>query len=100
MEEQLAAGLGEGPIAGLVEDHEVETAEMAGEPTLPPVAGFAVELIDEVDDVEEAAAGSPRMQARAMPTARWVSPEPVPTTQHQIALMRPASSRTRVSLTG
>jgi hypothetical protein len=31
---------------------------MVGEPTLPPVAGFAVKLVDQVDDVEEAAAGT------------------------------------------
>ena len=31
---------------------------MVGEPTLTPGAGFAVELVDQVDDVEEAAAGA------------------------------------------
>jgi hypothetical protein len=58
VEEQLAAGLGEGQIAELVEDYEVEAAETVGEAALVSVAGFAVEPVDQVDDVEEATAGA------------------------------------------
>src|SRR3954465_438658 len=58
MEEQLAAGLGEGQIAELVEDDEVEPGEMIGDAALAAGAGFALQLVDEVDDVVEAAAQS------------------------------------------
>src|SRR5690606_18362632 len=58
MEQQLAAGLGEGQIAKLVEDHEVEAAEEVGGAALPTGAGLGLELVDEIDDVEEAAAGA------------------------------------------
>jgi hypothetical protein len=70
VEQQLPAGLGEGQIAELVrcgrgdpaaplkEDHEVEAAEMVGEPALAAGAGLAVEPVDQVDNVVEAAAGA------------------------------------------
>ena len=58
VEQQLAAGLGEGQIAQFVEHDEVEAAEMVGELALPAGAGLGVKLVDEVDDVEEAAAGA------------------------------------------
>jgi hypothetical protein len=35
VEQQLSAGLGEGQIAQLVEDDEVEAGEVIGEPSLP-----------------------------------------------------------------
>ena len=43
MEQELAAGLGEGQIAELVEDDEVEAAKMIGGPALAAVAGLGVE---------------------------------------------------------
>ncbi len=58
MEEQLAAGLGEGQVAELVEDDEVEAGEVIGDAALAAGAGLGFELVDEVDDVEEAAAGA------------------------------------------
>jgi hypothetical protein len=58
VEEQLAAGLGEGQVAELVEDDEVHAAEVIGDAALAAGAGFGLELVDEVDDVEEAAAGA------------------------------------------
>ena len=58
MEEQLAAGLGEGQIAEFVEHDEVEAGEIIGDAPLAAGAGFALEPVDEVDDVEEAAAGA------------------------------------------
>lgn len=38
---------------------------------------FGVELVDQIDDIEEAAAAPLRMQARATAMARWVFPVPV-----------------------
>ena len=53
MEQELAAGLGEWQIAQLVEDQKVEAGEQVGGPALPLGAGFGVELVHQVDDVEE-----------------------------------------------
>ena len=58
VEEQLTAGLGEGQIAKLVEHDQVHAAEMVGETALAAGAGLGLELVDEIDDVEEAAPGA------------------------------------------
>jgi hypothetical protein len=54
VEEQLAAGLGEGQVAEFVKNDEVEAREMVGEAALATGAGRGLELVDQVDDVEEA----------------------------------------------
>jgi hypothetical protein len=75
-----------------------------GDATLAAGTGFGLELVDEVDDVEEAPLAPPRMQARAMPTATWVLPVPVPPISTRLRCWArkppPARSRTRVSLMG
>ena len=43
MEQELAAGLGEGQVAELVEDDEVHAGEVIGEPALASVAGLGFE---------------------------------------------------------
>ena len=58
MEQQLSAGLGEGQVAEFVEHDEVEAGDMIGDAALAAGAGLGLELIDEVDDVEEATAGA------------------------------------------
>jgi hypothetical protein len=58
MEQELAAGLGEGQIAELVEDDEVEAGEMIGDAALAAGAGLGLELVDEINNVEEATAGA------------------------------------------
>jgi len=58
VEQELAAGLGEGQVAELVEDDEVHAGEVVGHAALAPGTGFGLELVDEIDDVEEAAAGA------------------------------------------
>jgi len=58
MEEQLAAGLGEGQIAEFVEHHEVEAAQVVGDAALPAGPSLGVEPVEQVDDVEEARAGA------------------------------------------
>jgi hypothetical protein len=60
VEQELAAGLGERQIAEFVEDDEVHAGQVIGKPSLPRVAGFGLEPIDEIDHVVEptAAAGS------------------------------------------
>ena len=54
----MAAGLGEGQIAELVEDDEVEPGEIIGHPALATGARLGLELVDQIDDVEEPAAGA------------------------------------------
>ena len=46
MEEQLAAAVGKGPIAQLVEDDEVNLGELLGQPVDAPCAGFGHQLVD------------------------------------------------------
>jgi hypothetical protein len=58
MEKELAAGLGEGQVAELVENDEVHAGEMIGDPALPTVAGLGFEPIDEIDDIVEPATGA------------------------------------------
>lgn len=54
MEQQLAAGLREGEIAEFVEDQEVEAAEQVCRAPLSVGAGFGIELVHQVHDIEEA----------------------------------------------
>lgn len=56
MEEELTTGLGEWEIAELVHDDEVESGDEVGKPPLLSATCLRLEPIDEVDDVEEAAA--------------------------------------------
>jgi len=58
VEEKLATGLGERQIAEFIQHDEVHPGQMLGEPTLSSIAGLGLEAIDEVDYVEEAAAGT------------------------------------------
>jgi hypothetical protein len=53
VEQELAAGLGEGQIAEFIEDDEVHAGQVIGEPTLPSIAGLSLEPIDEIDHVVE-----------------------------------------------
>jgi hypothetical protein len=46
VEQELAAGLGEGQIAEFVEDDEVYPGQMISEPTLSCVAGLGLEPVD------------------------------------------------------
>jgi hypothetical protein len=48
VEEQLAAGLGEGQVAEFVKNDEVEAREMVGEAALATGAGLGLELVDQV----------------------------------------------------
>ena len=70
VEEQLAAGLGEGEVTELAEDDEVHAAEVVGDAALTAGKRLGLELVDEIDDVEEAPPGAAADAARAMPTAR------------------------------
>ncbi len=58
VEQELAAGLGEREIAELVEDQEVEAGDQVRGAALAFGAGFGVELVHQVDDIEEPAAAA------------------------------------------
>ena len=49
MEEQLAARLGEGQIAQLVQDDQIQPGQVFGHPSLAPGSGFGFEPIDQID---------------------------------------------------
>ncbi len=55
MEQQLAAGLREGQIAGFIQDQEIETGYQIGCPALAFCAGFSIQFVYEINDVEEVA---------------------------------------------
>ena len=56
MEQQLPAGLREREIAEFIEDDDVEASEIVGDVSLASGAGLGLELVDEIDGGEEAAA--------------------------------------------
>ena len=58
MEQELAAGLSERQIAEFVENEEVHSGELIGDPTLPSVTGLSLEPVDEIDHVVEPATGA------------------------------------------
>ena len=80
MEQQLAAGLGQGQIAEFVENEEVEPGEAIGDPALPPGARFGLQSIDQVDRGMEAATGAGADAGAGNGYGRWLFPVPVPPT--------------------
>ena len=56
MEEKLSTRLGEGQIAKLVENDKIEPCQMIGDATLTASAGLGLQPIDQINDIEEAAA--------------------------------------------
>jgi len=55
VEQQLSAGLGERQIAELIEHDEVHAAEIFGHPSLAAGAALGRKLVEQIDNVEEAA---------------------------------------------
>lgn len=75
MEQELAAGLRERQVAELVQDHEVEAAEVVGHTALA-----ASSLLTRSTTLKNRPRAPSRMQARAIAMAKWVLPVPVPPT--------------------
>jgi hypothetical protein len=48
MEQELAAGLGEGQIAELVKNDQVHASEVVSNSALPPFAGLDLDPVDEI----------------------------------------------------
>ena len=57
VEQQLAAGLAERQIAQFVDDDEIVAQQVLGQATAAAGGLFLVELVDQIDQVEEAAPG-------------------------------------------
>ena len=55
VEQELAASLGEGEIAKLVEDDEVEAIQIICQAAMFAAAGLGLESIDQIDDIVEPA---------------------------------------------
>ena len=74
VEQQLAAGLGEGQVAELVEQDEVAPGVLLGGATLTAGPEFGLEEIDQLDDVVAAAAGARKAKetARREQFERWI----------------------------
>ena len=53
MEQKLAAGLGEGQIAQLVQDQEVGAGDQICRSSLPFCTGFGIQLVHQIDAIEE-----------------------------------------------
>jgi len=58
VEQQLAAGLGEGQVSKLVQDQEVEAGDQISGSALPFSAGFSVKFVHEINTVEEPSAAA------------------------------------------
>jgi hypothetical protein len=58
MEQQLSAGLAERQIAEFIDDNEVVTQQGLDDAAALSGGLFLFELIDQIDEIEEAAAGS------------------------------------------
>ena len=74
MEEELPARLREGQIGQFVEDDNVLAWEVVDDAALAAGLVLALELVDEIGDIEGAAACPDRMQARAIPGGRAARP--------------------------
>ena len=75
------------------QDHEVQAAKSKIRSAAPADrTGLGIELVHEVDDVKEAAAGPLRIQARAMETARWTCRSRATVKQHVALLLDEVSA--------
>ena len=54
MEQQLAAGLGEGQVTEFIKDDKVDAGKRLGEAPGTAIADLGLELIDQIHDIEEA----------------------------------------------
>ena len=104
VEEELAAGLGKGQIAELIEYDEVEAGQVIGKPSLAAGSGLAFQAVDEVDDGVEAASGTAADTSPSDGNGKMALAGAVPpiSTALRCSAMKPpvARSRTSASLIG
>jgi hypothetical protein len=82
VERQLPAGLGKGQIAQLVENDEVHAGQIIRRAAPFTAAGFGLQPVHEIDDIEEAPAGAasakgPGALRSARMSLRGSKPSPV-----------------------
>ena len=58
VEQKLAAGLAEGQIAQFVDDDEIVAEQLLRQPAAAPGSLFLFELVDQIDQIEEASPGA------------------------------------------
>ena len=87
MEQELPTGLSEGQITEFVENDEVHTRQMIGEPPLPTVAGLGPEPVDEIHHVVEPAAGAGADAASGDGDGKMGLTGAGPADQHGVALL-------------
>ena len=86
MEEQLATSLSERQVTELVEYDEVEAAEVIGSATLAAGSCLSVELVDQIDDIEEAATSTAANAGAGDADSQVRLARACAADQHQIAL--------------
>src|SRR4029079_780170 len=87
VEQELAAGLGEGQIAEFVKNDEVHAGELFGDPTLPSVRVLDLGAVDEIDDVVEPATGAGADTASGDSNGQMSLAGSGPTDQNGVALL-------------
>lgn len=87
VEQELTASLGEGEIAEFVQDQEVEAGDQVRGPALSFGAGFGVELVHQVDDVEEPAPAAVSDTGTRDADREMGLASPGSADQHEVALM-------------
>ena len=96
VEQELTAGLSERQVAKFVEDDEVHTRQMVGEPTLSAIAGLDLEPVDEVNHVIEATTGAGTDAASGNGDGKMCLAGAGPADQHGIALLGDEASAGKV----
>jgi hypothetical protein len=79
--------LGERQIAEFVENDEVHSRELIGDPTLPSVTGLDLEPVDEIDHVVEPATGAGADAASGVGNGQMGLAGAGPADQHGVALL-------------
>ena len=86
VEQQLAAGLGEGQIAELIENEEIDAGEPVGDAAMAAELGFALQPVDQVDGIEEARLAPGPDHAAGHADGNVALASPGAADQHYIAL--------------
>ena len=83
----MPAGLSERQIAEFVENDEVHSSELIGDPALPSVTGLDLEPVDEIDHVVEPATGAGADAASGDGNGQMGLAGAGPADQHGVALL-------------
>ena len=87
VEQELAAGLGEGEVAKLVQDDEVEAVQIICRAALFATAGLGLKAVDQIDDIVEPPAGAIADQRAGNGDCQMLFTGSGAADQHDIALI-------------